>query len=160
VRLDPQQVDDMVQAVFLALVNDLQGYDARYPLSRFVWLVAQRVCIDEYRKSKAAKRDGEEIPVDHHDGSEAGAAMIASACPTQDRRLQDAEQQELLRASLEHLGEKCADLLRLRYREDLSFKEIADLLGANKKSLAVQAGRCIEELRVIYAQLERTGGKS
>ena len=34
--------------------------------------------IDEYRRTKAAKRDGETESVEHHDGSDEGTRMVQS----------------------------------------------------------------------------------
>jgi hypothetical protein len=45
----------------------------------------------------------------------------------------------------------------LRYIEELSFKEIVPVLAGNEKTLAVQAGRCLDKLKAIYDQGQREG---
>lgn len=156
-RWQPNLFEDAIQNVFLALYTDLRSYDNRYPLSKFVWMVAQRVCIDEYRMVKAAKRDAETVPVDHHDGRTPGYTMLRSQSYQQETQLIEREDVSLLREAFLRLGKKCSELLSLRYFEELSFQEIAGRLGANKKSLAVIAGRCIDELKGRYAEVERKG---
>ncbi len=152
-------VHDTVQDVFVALYEDLKTYDPRYKLSKFVWMVAQRVCVDQYRKSTAAKRTGQRVPVDHHDGSSEGFMTLASHSDPVDSRLARAQLTEIVRAAFRDLGKRCKEILRLRYLEDLPFKEMAAILNTDKKTLAVQAGRCIDELRAYYARREREGLK-
>ena len=152
--------EDMVQDVFVSIHADLERYDDQYKLSQFVWIVSKQVCVDYYRKTKAAKRDAQTVPVEHHDRSEDGHAMVRSLLSSQDQQLETIEQKKILKAAFTKLGKQCRDLLRLRFFEELSFKEIASILGANKKSLAVQAGRCIDELRAYFADTERKGLRS
>jgi RNA polymerase sigma factor (sigma-70 family) len=71
--------------------------------------------------------------------------------------LERAELLQLLRGAFKSLGEKCRKLLRLRYYDELSFKEISTLLGAKENTLVVQARRCLDELKALYVELEQEG---
>jgi len=155
VRCKESDVQDLVQSVFLALYTSLKTYDHQYSLSKFVWIVSERVCIDEFRKSTAAKRDGSTVHVDHHDGEDETAVMVSSNLDSQEQQLADAEMKQLLMTAFKLLGDKCRQLIRLRYLQELSFKEIASLLGAGEKSLAVQAGRCLQDLKDLYLKVEK-----
>jgi RNA polymerase sigma factor (sigma-70 family) len=152
-RCKEPDVQDLVQSVFLALYTSLKTYEYQYPLSRFVWIVTERVCIDEFRKSCAAKRDRETVPLNHHDGGDDGAVMICSNLDTQEDQLGNAETKHMLMTAFKRLGEKCRELIRLRYLQELSFKEISGFLGTKEKTLAVQAGRCLQELKDLYLKL-------
>ncbi len=156
-RCIESDVQDLVQSVFLALYTSLRTYDHQYSLSKFVWIVSERVCIDEYRKSTAAKRNGSTVHLDHHDGDDDEAVMVRSNQDSQEQQLADAEVKKVLVAAFRRLGEKCRQLLRLRYLQELSFKEIASLLGGKEKSLAVQAGRCLRDLKDLYMKMEKGG---
>jgi RNA polymerase sigma factor (sigma-70 family) len=148
-------VQDLVQNVFLALYTSLKNYEYQYSLSRFVWMVSERVCIDEFRKSTAAKRDKKTVALNLHDGDDSEAVMVRSNLDTQEQQFAHAEVKQMLMAAFKRLGEKCRELIRYRYLRELSFKEIASLLGAKEKSLAVQTGRCLQELKVLYLKLEQ-----
>jgi RNA polymerase sigma factor (sigma-70 family) len=154
-RCKESDVQDLVQSVFLALCTSLKNYESRYPLSRFVWIVSERVCIDELRKSTAAKRGKATVPVNHHNGDDESAAIVLSSVDTQEQQLADAQVKQMLMAAFKRLGGKCQQLIRLRYLQELSFKEIASLLGVKEKTLAVQAGRCLRELKELYLQVEQ-----
>ena len=141
----------------MTLFTALRTYDSQYPLSRFVCIVTERVCIDEYRRSKSAKRDGETVSVDHHDGGREGSVQLQSKHDPHWEQLERAELLQLLRGAFKSLGEKCRQLLRLRYYDELSFKEISRLLGAKENTLVVQSRRCIDELKTRYVELEQEG---
>lgn len=156
-RCSEADMQDMVQNVFLAVYSALGTYDRQYPLSRFVWVIGERVCIDEYRKSVATKRFAETVSVDHHDHRDETSVLLSSDLDPPEDQVAGAELLRLLRSAFKRLGERCRELLKLRYLEELSFKEIAPLLGAKEKTLAVQAGRCLDKLKDLYSEAEREG---
>jgi RNA polymerase sigma factor (sigma-70 family) len=159
-RCSESDMQDMVQNVFLAIYTALGSYDERYPLSKFVWVIGERICIDEYRKGAAGKRDGEHVPVDHHDHGDESATMVRSDLDPQEDQVARAELVRLLRLAFRRLGDRCRELLKLRYIEELSFKEIVPILGGKEKTLAVQVGRCLDELKIAYDRGQREGWRS
>jgi RNA polymerase sigma-70 factor (ECF subfamily) len=162
-RYQGADIEDVIQNVFVALFKALKTYDGLHPLSKFIWIVAERCCVDEYRMAKAAKRKGETLsidPVDHHDRDQQGSTVLKSLLDLQDQRLLKAEALQTLRLALKKLGKKCGELLRLRYLQELPFDQIEGLLGTHKKTLAVQAGRCLDELRERFAEIEKKGSRS
>jgi len=156
-RCGDDEIQDMVQNVFLELFKSLSTYDHQYPLSKFVWVVGERVCIDEFRKKSAGKRTGEKVSLSHVDLRDSNATVLVSDLDPVDDQIAALENSKLLKQAFGKLGEKCRNLLRLRYLQELSFKEIVPLLGVREKTLAVQAGRCIDDLRAHYARVEREG---
>jgi RNA polymerase sigma factor (sigma-70 family) len=154
-RCKDSDLGDLVQSVFLALYTSLKTYDHQYPLSKFVWIISERVCIDEFRKSTAAKRAGSSVHLDHHNGDDDEAVMVRSNLDSQEQQLAEAEVKQILSTAFKRLGEKCQQLIRLRYLQELSFKEIERLLGEKEKSLAVRAGRCLKDLKELYLRAER-----
>ncbi len=150
-------LEDSVQDIFLSLYTSLCKFDSQYPLSRFVCIVAERVCIDRYRAQKTAKRNGETVPVDHHDGGAEGAIMVRANSEHPEESLAKAETVDLLKLVFRDLGQKCREILRLRYLEELAFKDVSRILGIAEKTLAVQTGRCIDELKAKYLRAEKRG---
>jgi len=156
-RVSPQDLEDVTQDVFAQLVSSLARYDRSYSFSGFVCMIAERVCINEYRKAKRFKRDAPTDPIDHHDGDEQGLLIVTSDADCQDEKLSEAQLLEALRQALRGLGSKCRELLRLRYYNEMPYNEIASILGASENTLTVQARRCIDQLRAIWDELMREG---
>jgi RNA polymerase sigma factor (sigma-70 family) len=150
---------DVTQDVFLALMSGLKSYDATYPLHRFVSMVAERVCVDRYRAASAQKRQADTEPIDHHDAGPQAGTTIASDVDPPDEQMSRAELLQLLKHAFRGLGQRCRELLKLRYYEELPYKEIVEILGGTENSLTVQLRRCLGELRTGYEEVERRGAK-
>jgi RNA polymerase sigma-70 factor (ECF subfamily) len=155
--LGASDVQDIVQTAFLELTTALRNYDSQQPLHTFVCLVTERVLIDEYRKSKAAKRSADTESVEHHDSNREGTTMVLSHLTPQDEEIERAEAASHLRTALQELDEKCRDLITLRYYNQCSFNEIAEMLNATENTVTVQTRRCLDKLRGIYGSIELKG---
>ncbi|MFH1113783.1 MAG: sigma-70 family RNA polymerase sigma factor [Pseudomonadota bacterium] len=149
--------EELVQNVYLALVTALKTYDAQYPLSRFVCVVTERVCTDQYRMTHAAKRSGKKVPLDPYGESSEGAEVLASAMDDQETRLSRSQDKKFLSEALSELGEKCRELLKLRFYEEFPLTEIAQRWKVKANTLAVQTRRCLDQLRDRYQELTQEG---
>jgi RNA polymerase sigma factor (sigma-70 family) len=102
-----------------------------------------------YRKQVAAKRGGVShgtVPLDTHNGSEAGYIAVASLEKDQESEMSTRQEVRLLRVALAALSESCRKLLALRYGQGLPFKEMAEILGEKEGALRVKAQRCVASL--------------
>jgi RNA polymerase sigma factor (sigma-70 family) len=153
----PEDSEDVTQTVFVALVKGLKDYDGSFPLARFVGMVAQRVCIQEYRRLSASKRSGDHERIDENDQEmRNGNPMIASPA-TQEHALAREELVSILKMALAKIGSGCKKLLELRYMEELPYKDIAEIMGMKENTATVQTRRCLEGLSVEYSRLARKG---
>lgn len=149
--------EELVQQVFLSLIPALKTFDPEYPLSRFVCVIAERACADQYRAIHAAKRSGKKVLLDHHDDTSEGAEVIVSNMDDQEAILSKAQDRKFLSMALSELGEKCRELLRLRFYEEYPLAEIAQLWKVKANTLAVQTRRCLDELKARYREMTREG---
>ncbi len=149
--------DDLVQEAFAAIVKSLETYDPARPLDTYVAAIAERVCISEYRRRAAAKRDAATDPVDLHDNPDGAARSVASDADSQEDRLVLAESVHMLRGALDALDRECREILRMRYFDEKPYREIAETLGAPANTLAVKALRCLEQLKRRYRRSKRKG---
>ena len=83
----PQDVEDVIQDVFVDLATSLDKFNPRYSLPRFVRMITERVCIDEYRKTRTAKRDAITDPIDHHGGGDDCSRDLQSNIDHQEEEL-------------------------------------------------------------------------
>ncbi len=156
--LSNEDVQDIVQTSFLTLTSALRSFDPQNSLAHFVCMITERALIDDIRKSKAAKRSGETQSIDTHDGADENAVSIKSEARGQDVSLEQAQLAVKLRACLEEMDARCRELIRLRYYQELSFTEIAQLLKVNENTLNVQTRRCLGKLKEKYALSEKGTG--
>ncbi len=153
---DPNETEDIVQDIFVQLFSALRKYDHARPIEAYILEIARRVRISRYRKNAAAKRGGRDcttVPLDAHDGGEAGFIAIPSTESDQEAMLIRAQQTGLIRRALRTLSESCRKLLTMRYDKGLSYKEISTALDAREGALRVRVQRCLSSLARSYAEL-------
>ena len=66
-----------------------------------------------------------------------------------DHLLETAELQQQVNAALESLPERCRLVMHLRWREQLSYAEIAEVMGISVKGVENQLARGLERLREV-----------
>ena len=157
--LEPSDVQDIVQSVFLALTTALQSYEPGNSLPGLVCLVAERVLIDEFRRGKAAKRDGQTEAIDHHDGNDPGMVMVKSEMMPQDEQVEKAQLASDLEEALRALDPDCRRLITIRYYDERPFNEIARDLGVSENAVTVRTRRCLDKLRRAYSGIGQRGAK-
>ncbi|MCX5873803.1 MAG: sigma-70 family RNA polymerase sigma factor [Deltaproteobacteria bacterium] len=156
-RVSQDGVEDVTQEVFMVLMSALKNYDSTYSLQKYVCTIAERVCVDHYRFSTAAKRDAEIEPFD--DLRPGTYIMNGSRIDNQEDELIFSEDADIVRRALRLLGAKCRELLKLRYYEELPYGKITEILGATENTLTVQATRCVRELKTCYQTLINKGAR-
>lgn len=129
--------EDLVQDTFVKTWKYLIRGGKIDVMKSFLYHVLNGLIIDEYRKQKSLSLD-----VLMETGFEPVIDTVDHLV-----NVLDGENAILL---IEQLPEKYREIIRMRYVRDLSLKEIALITGKSKNSIAVQAHRGLEKLRVIY----------
>jgi len=129
--------EDLVQDTFAKTWKYLVRGGKIDVMKSFLYHVLNGLIIDEYRKRKPLSLDlmmesGFEPSADSED---------------QLMNMLDGKAAVLLIALL---PEKYREIIDMRYVRDLSLQEISLITGKSKNSIAVQAHRGLEKLRVIY----------
>jgi len=106
-------------------------------MKAFLYHVLNQLIIDEYRKYKTSSLDvllekGYEPSIDHSE------------------RLFNTIDGKTALHLIQHLPVKYQTIMRMRYAQDLSLKEISLITGQSRNAVAVQAHRGLGKLRVLY----------
>lgn len=117
--------EDAAQETFLRMYTKLHTYQPERKLSSWVLSIASHYCIDRLRR-----RRGESLSLDE----EAVAMVLPSRNPGPDELVQRAELRDEVQRLLDRLPPAYRVPLVLRYWHDLSYAEIAEVMG-----LTVQA---------------------
>jgi len=149
--------EDVTQTVFVALVRGLKDYEGTFPLARFVTMVAQRVCIQEYRRMSASKRSGDHESIDEDERDMRDGNLWIASPATQENHMAREELTTFLRVALDRVSPGCKKLLELRYMEELPYKDIAEKTHSRENTVTVQTRRCLDDLSVLYSRLVRKG---
>ena len=129
--------DDLVQDTFIKTWSYLAKGGKIEIMKAFLYHILNQLIIDEYRKHKATSLDvllekGYEPSVDHSERVfnvfDGKAALLL----------------------IQHLPTKYQTVMRMRYAQDLSLREISLITGQSTNAVAVQAHRGLIKLKKLY----------
>ncbi len=135
-------VDDVLQETFLQTYLHINGYDPARPFAPWLWRIAYTQTMMHLRKNKSHRLELA------GDDAEKLLASVAIA-GTVERILNLAEVQRILAQTLADLSEKPRNALILRFLEDCSYLEIAEILRLPVGTVATHIHRGLRDLKEL-----------
>jgi RNA polymerase sigma factor (sigma-70 family) len=135
-RLSAADREDVFQATWLRALERL--HQLRDPDRMAAWLmtIARHEAEGLWRRNeRTTPSDGQLFDVDR------------AVEPLDSERLEDRERHAVARAALARLGEDCRQLVRLLTVEDLTYRDIEEIMGWPLGGVAIRRSRCLEQLR-------------
>ncbi|MDO8572347.1 MAG: RNA polymerase sigma factor [bacterium] len=129
--------EDLVQDTFMKTWMYLVKGGKIDVMKAFLYHVLNQLIVDQYRKHKTTSLDillekGFEPSTGHSDSIfdvlDGRAALLL----------------------IQHLPEKYQKVMRMRFIQDLSLKEISLITGQSKNTIAVQVHRGLDKLKLLY----------
>jgi RNA polymerase sigma-70 factor (ECF subfamily) len=151
-----EDTEEICQETFLAVVRNLDSFQSRSSFQTWLLRIAANKAMDFREKTRAAKRGGSavHISLDGSRNSDDDPPIDPpSGRPGPDALLQSAETCQLVRQSLDRLGELCREIIELRYYGDLSYAEIASELRLNPKTVSSRLSKCLDRLGLIAKEI-------
>lgn len=142
-------IEDLLQNVFIKVYRNINEYDTSLLFSSWIYRITHNEMIDWYRREK--RRATLSIDDEAHD--------IVSKLFTDDDhvgRVSSAEQKQLVIDAVNKLDDKYKDILLLRFFEEKSYEEIADILTIPPGTVAVRINRAKKQLEKILTQQHGT----
>lgn len=130
--------EDLVQDTFIKTWSYLVKGGKIDIMKAFLYHVLNNLIIDQYRKHKTTSLDTL---------LEKGFEPAANDKPEKLFNILDGKTALLLIA---RLPENYQKIMRMRYIQDLSLKEISLITGQSKNNIAVQIHRSLEKLKLLY----------
>lgn len=129
------ETEDITHEVFLSAWRNIPTYAEKgFPLSSWLYQIARNKVIDHFRTRKI------DIALDE-------VAETRAEGDTADLAVEKLINGEKIQAAIERLPEEQQSLLILRYVEDLSPREIADIVGKSEGAVRIMQHRAILRLR-------------
>jgi RNA polymerase sigma-70 factor (ECF subfamily) len=136
-----ESAEDATSEVFLKLQRAIESYDGSIPFPKWLLRVAGNQCIDVLRRRKRRRQ----VIVEGEDGP--AVIEAASSDPSPLGAVLGAEERAQVRDAIAHLPDNYRVPLVLRYYSELSYDEIAQQLGLQRKYVAALIFRGKQELR-------------
>jgi len=133
-----QDVDDVTQEVFIAVLHSLPGFRGEARFSTWLRTLTNRKVADFYRH-QGRKSVPPTVPMPEGTSGILREPSVSYA----DRN----EERLMLRRALQSLSEAYREVLLLRFAEGLQFQEIADLQGLSLEATKSLFRRAVSSLR-------------
>ena len=134
-------VDDLVQEIWLRVLERGASYDGRSRFEPWLFRIARNIAVDALRKRRTFSLDS------HHGDDDNVRPATASAEPSPFTLAARTEDAERLARSLEALEPVYREALLLRFQEDLSLQEISAIVGAPVSTVASRIYKGLATLR-------------
>src|SRR5580700_7904442 len=142
-----EDVEDVVQQVFLKVFVSLKRFDLRAAFSTWLYKITVNECWDYLRKKKVRplvyETDLSEDQISRLDGA-------ASAERPPESPARRAEVQDMLDQLLDELPERDRELLLLKEVEGFSVQELAEILNVNVNTVKVRLFRARGRIMDVY----------
>lgn len=140
-------IKDILQNIFIKVYKNIYDFDTTLSFSSWIYRIAHNEMIDWYRKEKRKPRISLE-------GNDYILQTIASEVDVADMAIKE-ETKKHLQKAIELLPEKYQDIVDLRFFEDKSYDEIADILAIPPGTVAIRINRLKKQLQEILKDYER-----
>jgi RNA polymerase sigma factor (sigma-70 family) len=144
--------EDLVQNTFLRILKykhlfrgESAGQTGGGDFRAWMFHIARNVNIDHHRKNRIKANDDVD---DWHD--KLGHHENRSA------EMQQDEEKQMLSMAMDRLPEEKREILLLSKYQEKKYHEIGEILGCTESAVKVKVFRALQELKVIYKQLEKS----
>lgn len=135
-----QMTEDVLQNGFIQAYLNLNDYDQARPFSPWIYRIMHNEAVSFLRKQRAG------IQIIEGDDAQLILDRLADD-DTPEIRLQISRRAEDLRGALAEIDPRYRDVLVLRYLEEMSYDEIADVLELPPGTVATHISRGLKQLR-------------
>ena len=157
-RLDP---DDILQDAFLEACKRLHHYSAENQFSPFVWLrmMVRQTLIDSHRRHVQTKQRDATKEVSGPVGgfpqatSVSLADFLSASVTTPSQSMAKSERNSQLQQAIQTMAPIDQEILALRHFEELTNKEIAEVLGIEQKAASIRYVRAVARLKAVLANI-------
>lgn len=152
--MDEHMAADVFQTVFERLLKHLPKLEDPTRLQAWIVTTTKREALLQRRRGRrTVSMTQDESPDDQGPDWD-----IEDDAAGTEEAIEELQQLNLVRDAIDHLDDRCRDLLLLLFRDEtgkLSYEDIASQLGVTTGSIGPTRSRCLDKLRRLV--IERTG---
>jgi RNA polymerase sigma-70 factor (ECF subfamily) len=132
---------DLFQETWLKVITRIHRYDESRPFEPWLFAVARNLALDHLRKASPESLD------EPSESGEPRVARLGAQGPGSLERLLEGERRRELERRLEELPALYREALTLRFEEEMTFDEMADVLSAPVSTVKSRVQRALAALR-------------
>ncbi len=141
---DPYDAEDVAQEVFLKVYRGLPDFRGESSFSTWLYRIAVNTCKNELRRRS---RQPTLLEPDLE-----SLGILLPAAPSPEQAVTTREQRDAIQETLDRLGETDREALVLHDVQDLSYQEIAEVLGIGLSAAKMRVRRARLAFRELYGR--------
>ena len=136
-NIAPNVIDEIAQDAMVALAENIEKISDETHVKRFVKIVTRNKCIDYIRHNREQFED------------------VPENIPEEEDFFLENHVVEALHEAVQELKEPCQTIIRTRYLQNWSYKDIAKKVGIEIGQIGVRLNRCLSFLKdlLIYKHI-------
>lgn len=142
---ESMDIEDMVQEIFIQAYRALKSYDPSQRFSPWIYRIAHNTFVNALRKKSR-------LPFFTIDFD--SLVSHPHAEETAERESEQREMKAMVEKGLAEISESYREVLILYYQEELSYKEIADVLRVPVGTVGVRMRRAKAALAKVYSHMD------
>lgn len=140
---------DVSQEIFVTCYRKIHQFSGKSKLSTWLYRMSVNHCKNLWRKQKRSVSTHAISIDDDNPGEDRSAIQIADNNPDPREHASDKEMQNLVMQKIHALKPEFREILILRYSEELSYEEIAEISGCTIGTIKSRLNRARQELRML-----------
>ena len=137
----PDNIEDIVQDVFISAFQNIQSFDTSRRFSPWIYRIAHNAYVNALKKNS-------HVPVTLFDFDALVSHTVYEDPDELERDQKDIK--AMIETSLEKVSAKYKEILLLRYYEDMDYKEIAEVLELPIGTVSIRLKRAREALKKAW----------
>ena len=145
---NPEEAEDAAQEAFLRAFSSLDRYDPGRKFSTWLFSIANHHCIDRLRKRRVKWISIDDNPV---------LGDLQGDAPLPERQVLEQEKRDSVQRLLQQLEPGYRMPLVLRYWEDCSYEEIAEIMEISVPAVKSRLFRARQQVAKLHTEQEPVG---
>lgn len=146
---DTQMAADIVQETCIKVWRSLARYQEGAAVRTWIFTISHRTAIDHLRKKR--------VPVFSALDDDHPEEHIADHEPLADERAIAAQDSAVLTSAIEQLSVRYREVVVLRHEQELTFEEMAAVLGEPMNTVKSRYRRALAVLRIALEEMHQNG---
>ena len=148
--------EELLQDVFARVIRGSKDYRKKAKFTTWIYTIARNITIDHSRRQKFRRHRSLDAPLGSEDTGHTLLDTVADERPSGvgDRTLADAQFKTRLNETLQNMNIDQREVFLLREFQNLSFKEIAEVVGASENTVKSRMRYALEHLRAALTEFK------
>ncbi len=140
--------EDLLQDTFLRVIRSASSYKKQAKFTTWLYTIARNLCVDRSRRQKHRQAQSLDQPLRSDEGSATLLDVVPGSDQSAERDAIGGELQRTMQAAIDKLSEEQREVFLLRQFHELSFKEVAEIVGIPENTAKSRMRYALEKLRL------------